>query len=150
MLSSYDVTEWNGGKIHRISSSVYHLMRGQIFNIDGSAFFTMGGASSHDKEHRTENKSWWVAEIPSSDEFEEAMTNLDKCCWNVDYIISHCIGDTIQSSIAYWYEHDKITNFFEVVRQDCKYQHWYFGHYHIDKDIDTKHTAMYNKIRRIV
>ena len=24
--------------------------------------------------------------------------------------------------------------------------HWYFGHWHIDKDIDKKHTCLYNKI----
>ena len=42
--------EWNGGKIHRIRSHVLHLMRGQIFELEGYRFFTMGGARSHDIE----------------------------------------------------------------------------------------------------
>ena len=30
LLDSYPVEEWNGGKIHRISDNVIHLMRGQV------------------------------------------------------------------------------------------------------------------------
>ena len=48
MLSAYPITEWNGGKVHKIADNIIHLMRGQVFDIDGIRFFTMGGASSHD------------------------------------------------------------------------------------------------------
>ena len=64
-LYEYPVEEWHGGKIHRIMPHVYHLMRGQIFNIDGHSFFTMGGAASHDKWARKLNVSWWEEELPS-------------------------------------------------------------------------------------
>lgn len=46
-LYNYPIEEWNGGKIHKINDSVFHLMRGQVFKIDGKSFFTFGGASSH-------------------------------------------------------------------------------------------------------
>ena len=38
------VAEWHGGKVHRIRPHVLHLMRGQIFELEGCRFFTMGGA----------------------------------------------------------------------------------------------------------
>ena len=47
-LNSYPVREWHGGNVHEIRPSVMHLMRGQVFEIDGMSFFTFGGASSHD------------------------------------------------------------------------------------------------------
>lgn len=47
-LFDYPQEEWHGEKIHRIRSSVIHLMRGQIFVLDGKKIFTFGGASSHD------------------------------------------------------------------------------------------------------
>ena len=47
-LYEYPVEKWCGGKIHKICSSVFHLMRGQVFDIQGKRFFTFGGASSHD------------------------------------------------------------------------------------------------------
>ena len=45
---SYPKEEWHGGQIQRIRSSVLHLMRGQVYELNGRKFFTMGGASSHD------------------------------------------------------------------------------------------------------
>ena len=36
----------HGGKVHRIRPHVLHLMRGQVFDIEGHTFFTMGGVKS--------------------------------------------------------------------------------------------------------
>ena len=47
-LNSYAVEQWNGGKVHIIEDNMIHLMRGQIFTIDGLKFFTFGGAYSID------------------------------------------------------------------------------------------------------
>lgn len=95
-LSKYPVEEWNGGKIQRIRPHVIHLMRGQVFELQGYTFFTMGGASSHDIEDgilnpkapdfeeqywmlrrmgarfRVNHHSWWKQELPSPAEYEEA------------------------------------------------------------------------------
>ena len=49
-LASYPAEKWQGGKIHRIRPHVLHLMRGQIYELEGYRFFTMGGAKSHDIE----------------------------------------------------------------------------------------------------
>ena len=49
-LARYPVAEWRGGKVHRVRPHVLHLMRGQIFELEGYRFFTMGGAKSHDIE----------------------------------------------------------------------------------------------------
>lgn len=147
MLKNYSVEYYHGGKIHHIMSSVYHLMRGQVFDFDGIKVFTMGGASSHDKIYRIEGKSWWTDELPSNDEYEEAYENLEKNNWNVDLVISHCASDSIQRTLADWYEHDKLTNFLEVVQQDLTFNQWYFGHYHTDRKIE-KFTAIYKIIEQ--
>lgn len=47
-LNEFPVQQWHGGKVHCIRPHILHLMRGQIFEINGITFFTMGGASSHD------------------------------------------------------------------------------------------------------
>ena len=36
--------------LHSIRSHVLHLMRGQVFELEGYHFFTMGGAKSNDTE----------------------------------------------------------------------------------------------------
>ena len=48
-INSLPTESWNGGLIHRISENIIHLMRGQIFEIQGKTFFTCGGAASYDK-----------------------------------------------------------------------------------------------------
>ena len=48
LLNAYPVQCWHGGVVHMIRQSVIHLMRGQLFEIDGKRVFTMGGAASHD------------------------------------------------------------------------------------------------------
>ena len=149
-LDAYPVEFWNGGKVHKISDSIIHLMRGQVFTIEGKKFFTMGGAESHDKIYRKEGISWWSREMPSNDEYEEGLANLDKVNNQVDYILSHCAPDQLQSQIAYWYEHDKLTGYLEIVRQTVKFGWHYFGHYHIDKDfLNYKATCLYNNIIEI-
>ena len=39
-LDAYPVEEWKGGKIQRIRPSIIHLMRGQVYTIDGKRLST--------------------------------------------------------------------------------------------------------------
>lgn len=43
-LYQYPVKEWHGGKVHEIRPHVLHLMRGEVFDIEGLKFFAFGGA----------------------------------------------------------------------------------------------------------
>ena len=38
ILNSFPISIWNGGKVHKISDRIFHLMRGQVFNIFGKTF----------------------------------------------------------------------------------------------------------------
>lgn len=147
-LNEYPVIEWHGGKVHKISDSIYHLMRGQVFTIDGKTFFTMGGATSVDRYQREENVSWWDAEMPSHAELEEGISNLEKHNMAVDYVITHCCGTSLIPMLIGNGDSDTLTSFFDHLEFDFKldFKHWYFGHYHQDKQIDDKHTCLYNKV----
>lgn len=150
LLNAMPVKKWNGGNVHQIRESVYHLMRGQVFTIDGNKIFTMGGASSHDKEYRVEGRSWWSQELPSDKEYETAFKSLDENNWEVDFVITHCAPDRIQNILSDgYYVHDKLTNFLEVIDKKLKYKHWYFGHYHENGEIDNKHTVLFDDIQQI-
>ena len=149
-LDAYPVEFWNGGKVHKISDSIIHLMRGQVFTIEGKKFFTMGGAESHDKIYRKEGISWWTREMPSNDEYEEGLANLDKVNNQVDYVITHSAPTTVLTSINPTYKADAVTRYLETVRQNVKFGWHYFGHYHIDKDfLNYKATCLYNNIIEI-
>ena len=136
--------------MHQIRPKVMHLMRGQIFNIDGTTFFTMGGAASVDKQFRKEGVSWWAEEMPSAEEYKTANKNLEKANFKVDYILTHTAPTSIVNQLIPEIKPpDKLTNYLENVKETVDYKHWYFGHFHIDEDIDDEHTVLYNSIIKI-
>ena len=149
-LAQYKVEEWNGGKVQFITPSIIHLMRGQVYNIDGLSIFTMGGATSIDRYARTERLDWWPQEMPSTAEYDEAIRNLDAHDNKVDLIISHCAPDQLHDILTNHYgSHNKLTNFLEIVRQTVKFEQWYFGHYHKDEVISNKYCVIYQQIHKI-
>lgn len=149
ILREFQLTKKFGGVVREIAPNIFHLDRGQVLTIDKKKIFVMGGARSHDKEYRIEHISWWEQEMPSRDEMDRAIESLDKHQWKVDYVLTHCAPRSIQSMLADWYENDPLVSFLERVRQDLDFKHWYFGHYHLDKRINDKFTALYNEIIKI-
>lgn len=155
LLNAYPVTEWNGGKVHVIKPNIIHLMRGQVFEIEGKTFFTFGGATSTDKAFRREGISWWQDELPTDDDLQEAFKNLERHNFKVDYIITHACDEKAlyypplklgNSMFSTYPENRMLSNFEERV----EYKHWYFGHYHLDGDLTDKKTVLYQKIREII
>ena len=148
-LERYPVAEWYGGKVHRIRPHVLHLMRGQIFELESYRFFTMGGAKSHDTNHRINHISWWRQELPSDEEYSEALQNLERYNWQVDYIITHCAPTSIALMGSRHNEADRLTDFLQEVRERAKYYYWLFGHYHDNKAVDEKHILLWEQIVQI-
>ena len=147
LLNKFQIYEWNGGKVHFISDNIIHLMRGQVYLFNGVKFFTMGGASSIDKMNRKKGISWWPEEMPSKIDYNEAIENLEKHDFSVDYIITHAAPDSIMS--RFYPKHDdelELNRFLEYIKNNVRYKHWYFGHLHFDINIDNKHTVLYDKI----
>ena len=149
-LERYPVAEWHGGKVHRVRPHVLHLMRGQIFELESYRFFTMGGAKSHDTNHRINHISWWRQELPSDEEYIEALQNLERYNWQVDYIITHCAPTCIALMGSRHNEADRLTDFLQDVQKRAKYHYWLFGHYHDNKAIDEKHILLWEQIVRVI
>ena len=149
-LERYPVAEWHGGKVHRVHPHVLHLMRGQIFELEGCRFFTMGGAKSHDTNHRINHISWWRQELPSDEEYSEALQNLERYNWQVDYIITHCAPTSIALAGSRHNEADRLTDFLQEVRERATYHYWLFGHYHDNRAIDEKHILLWEQIVRVI
>ncbi|PZT57376.1 metallophosphoesterase family protein [Paenibacillus silvae] len=153
LLEEYPVEIWNGGKVHRINDSVIHLMRGQVFEIEGKKFFTFGGAASHDKEYRKEGKSWWRREMPSQEEYEEGLKNLERHNWKVDYILTHTCSTTaleyIEQRCKIKMERDEMHPYFYGIEQKADYKQWYFGHFHRDFELLNNQRLLYTDIIKI-
>ena len=154
ILNSFSVQYWNGGKIHKIKDNIFHLMRGQVYEIEGKIIFTFGGGTSIDKYYRVENISWWKEEIPNENEVNEAITNLKKYNNKVDYIITHSIDSAALDCPVIYFRGNKCQKFkdneiLDYFERNVEYKHWYFGHYHVDGEINNKKTAVYNCFHKL-
>ncbi|MCD7752893.1 MAG: metallophosphoesterase [Lachnospiraceae bacterium] len=154
ILDAYPVKEWHGGKVHFIRPSVIHLLRGQIFEIDGRSFFTFGGARCHDikdgvleagdprikvwakdtkKRFRVNHVSWWEREMPSLEEMEEGLRNLSAAGNQVDYILTHCPYSALLERMdggCGFYRTDFLSDYLEKIEHATSYRYWFFGHMH--------------------
>lgn len=159
-LNEYQVEMWHGGKVHRITDSVLHLMRGQVFDLQGYRFFTMGGAVSTDRGPLAGNteevigKYWWPEEVASEQEMEEAFTNLAAVGGDVDYVITHALPDQAFRFIddLTHREEDAQTHQLQRIMDRIKFTHWFAGHYHIDRKLtgDPRFTVCYQEVLKLL
>ena len=88
-----------------------------------------------------------VEELPSEEEQEEGLRNLEKCQYQVDFILSHCAPSSIQDIVSRgFYSHDRLTNYLDRVKELCDFKIWFFGHYHANERIGEKFVLLYDKI----
>jgi hypothetical protein len=147
LLEKYPVTEWNGGKVQNISGNLYHLMRGQIFELEGKKIFTFGGGASPDKAMRIDAGKWWEHEMPSIDEMHEGVDNLYKNNLTVDYIITHEPSPRVRAlQNNSTLDKTQIEVYFEEIAKMVTYEKWFFGSLHIDRVITAKHFALFNNV----
>ena len=149
-LNSYEVTKWNGGKVHNISGNLYHLMRGQIFDIEGMSFFTMGGGESPDIDIRFENNRWSKDEFPTREELLEGAENLETRNCKIDYVITHEPPVKIKSFLALKDGEEAVINglntYFEELSQTCEFKRWFFGSMHLDRFVSSAHVCVFRKL----
>ena len=173
LLNKFPIEEWGGGRVQKIRSSVIHLLRGEVYDIGGYKFFAMGGARSHDiqdgvlevgdprikiwkkddfKLFRINHISWWEEEIPNEEERKNALKNLAENDYKVDYILTH---EAPSSDVVLMdhllYHPDEYSKWLEMeIRQKVKYKKWFFGHYHLNLDVNEKETCLFERRIRIV
>ncbi|MDO5406201.1 MAG: metallophosphoesterase [Eubacteriales bacterium] len=174
MLSELPIEEWHGGNVQYVAPNIIHLMRGQVYDLEGLRIFSFGGARSHDIQDgildpdapdyrhkykalsksgamfRVRHLSWWDQEMPDDAEFEEGRKNLAAVDWNVDFIITHCTASSTQALFcAGLFQPDNLTAYLEEIRQTCTYKKWFFGHYHDNRNVTDKDLMLYEQIIRI-
>lgn len=148
VLESYPVEQWHGGNVHRISPSVLHLMRGQVFELEGKTFFAMGEAPTFHKARLMGLIDGPDPGVPTDEEFAEAERNLTQHGWRVDYVLTHSAPTNLIGRIP---DRKKvfrttISEWLEDVAERLTFDRWFFGHYHCDQEVDGKYFCLFNQL----
>jgi len=149
-----------GNEVGIIRNNIFHLLRGNIYNVDDNKIFVMGGGLSIDKKYRTENISWWKEEEPSREEIENAFNSLEAVNNKVDYIFTHSIPSKLKSYLKGSFiengfydskgsSHSYTERFLDELL-NIEFKIWYFGHYHtnimIEDETYGKFVGLYEEL----
>lgn len=155
-LNKFPVIEKFGGKVHEISNNCYHLMRGEVYEIEGLKFLAIGGAESHDKQYRKEGISWWEEESITEKDINNAIKNLERVDYRVDFVVSHCLPTCyrdkffITENIPFSaYEEKHSCDLLEkLLKKFPEPPYWLSGHYHFDVRYEN-FSVLFNKVLKI-
>lgn len=149
LLSKYPVINFAGGKAHKIRENIFHLMRGQVFEIEGEHIFAMGGGESPDVDLRY-GDNWSNAEIPTREEMREGATNLERYKFKVDYIITHEPAQKIKNFLKLKDNEPLLVSglnaYFQELSTSCDYTRWFFGSLHEDKFVSSSQIAIFRNL----
>lgn len=149
LLNSYPEVIWRGGLTHQILPNLYHMIRGEVFNLDGNICLAAGGADSIDKAYRMPYVSWWPEEIWNALETNKiyrAATYIP-----IDYVFAHTAPKSIVQTLLkqlnckpFEYK-DPVSDTMEQI--DIQFaKQWYFGHFHTDLRVTNKHRCLYKDV----
>ena len=150
-LNDFPIVLFAGGKAHRVRRNVFHLMRGQVFQIEGKKIFTLGGGESPESALKEDEELDTVRyEIPDRNEMLEAVRNLEQVNYTVDYIATHEPPAGIRAFLLM--SEDEIPAvsalgaFLDELKTTATYEKWFFGSLHTDKHISPSMTSVFEKI----
>ncbi len=149
LLSRYPTADWCGGKAQHICGNLYHLLRGQVYEIEGKKIFTFGGGESPEKQIRMEVKKWWASEMPGLDEMRAGIDNLKAADMKVDYIFSHEPPPRVDVIIAPGKRREnknQLEAFFGQIAEKVGYRKWFFGSTHVDRKVTYKNISVFNLV----
>lgn len=145
LLKQFSKRKWNGGAVHSLNRSVLHLMRGEIYMIDGFTFLAAGGATSIDMIYRVPYQSWWPDESWGSRDITNIMNStIDN---SIDYVLAHTAPYSIISQLVDTKSFvDPISKTMDEIQIPFN-KIWYFGHIHFNASFNNgRYVSLFKNI----
>lgn len=144
-----------GAPARQLRPNIFWLQRGYVYTIEGTTFFTMGGGYSLDKGWRLNfqsyygDKIWFEQEMPTPAEYHRAIANLREHRMQVDCILTHTAPRLIIPRVIHRAPdpHEaELNGFLDWVYTEVDFKRWYFGHLHMDEQLNDQMIACYETI----
>ena len=154
-IKSYKEIDYFNGVVYQEIRfpNILFCRDGENYRIGNRRFFVLGGAYSTDKYLRLEKGwKWFDSEQPSPDDRINAENRIIQYDNLFDIVLSHtCPRKYIGKGLKHVY-HDQheidysTEDWLDDIENRITYNHWYFGHFHQDRDLNDKMTAVYDEV----
>lgn len=131
-----------------------------VWEIYGKLFLVLQGAYSVDKEWRQLMHWTWYEDEQLTPKLQNTILEELKKHQNnfkYDFVLSHTCPesweptDLFMKGVIDQSKVDRRTEkWLEEIKNTINFDHWYFGHYHDNREINDKATMLYEEVRRIV
>lgn len=144
-----------GAECYQLNDKTFIPKEGEILNINDKKFFVFGGALSIDKAWRTLGLDYWADEQPSQADFNNAIENLSRVNYNIDYFLAHDVYRDIAKKMFYMNEvinsstSDMLAELEARIKiNGGKPYEYFFGHWHRYGKFgdEIKYTCLYKEI----
>jgi hypothetical protein len=98
---------------------------------------------------RIMSNGWRHVRIPTHEEYEEGLSNLENHNYKVDYILTHTAPREVVTAMGYDEESSDETGlrrYFQQIADEAEYKMWFFGHFHEDEVIEDVFRAMFDDV----
>ena len=129
-LYKLEEIDWNGGKVHKIADNVLHLIRCNLFTIEGKTIFAIGGDVTYNRDMLRRDIDYYIKECPSVDELDEAVKVLTTAAYKVNYILSTIPDSKTMLQFDSDLHPNDLSNWMFDMSNKVIYDRWYFGQHH--------------------
>ena len=144
-IEKLPIVERFGGKCYQVSGSVFITIKGEIYDIAEKSILTLGGADSIDKHLRIKDVDWWEQESITQKDFNNALNNLERYNYDVDYFITHTGGSEVIKFLGFDpFPSDKYVDF--ILDSLSPRTRHYCAHYHVDMVANLRSKILYDAI----
>lgn len=175
-IEKMPVEEHFGASVWVVRPHVFLLQSGYVYEINGKKIWNFNGASSHDisdgiidspdweniekiweKEgkdaFRIKGVSWWPQEIETNEAvYDRGIESLKSAGYDIDFIWTHCAPAETARMLGF-YEKDRLCDYLQtvddVLKSLDKNPQWFFGHYHINRNVAYHKYLLFDQIIRI-
>jgi len=148
-FDEYPETTVYGGRARIIYGNLVLLRRGNIYQIEGKKIFAFGGGIGEFLEN-SEQTEGSIARLPTEEDMKLALKTIESCDGQVDVVVTHDCPMLIRGSIIGNSEDmNHLHIFLQLISEKLSFRQWYFGCYHMDKQVSPTYRAVYDNVVRV-
>ncbi|MBQ2756199.1 MAG: metallophosphoesterase [Oscillospiraceae bacterium] len=148
-FDEYPDSEVFGGEGKIIYGNLIMLKRGNIYEIEGKKVLAFGGGIGEYIEN-TELTEGTISRLPTEEDMERTKANIKAQGDEVDLVVTHDCPMLIRGSIIGNSEDmNHLHIFLQVLSERMCFKRWYFGSYHLDRQISSAYRAVYDDVVKV-
>ncbi|WP_407384075.1 metallophosphoesterase [Ruminococcus sp.] len=143
LLQGYEEVPLHEGTARKIADNIYCLNRGELYRIGDKTIFALGGGLPPEADETEE-----AASLPTDEELEYAVVNLQEQHRYIDLIITHEAPASVKRMIDRRAGINDLNIFLDTVMHNTRWQKWYFGSLHEDRAISENLICVFEEVYR--